>query len=311
MRVTNNMYQDSLVSQLNRLSFRQVKLQGQISSGKKVSLPEDDPSSVRNVVNAQDEVTTIKGYRQNISFLKDKISVIYNNLRSLKTVSDRANEIAISADDLKTPDDLRTYAIEINNLIEQTVQIVNSTYNGYYLFGGNKSQNPPVSVQRDSDGKIVSFTINTDEKTSEYEISFNLKSAIDFPVQNATGVGQRGLISDARTGADFLTHLISLRDHLLSGDVAAVSSIDTQNLRKDESHIILNLADCGARKAHLQAVDEYLSMKEQSLLENISRTVDVDITEAIVKLNQTQNAFAAALQTGAVIMNKTLLDYLR
>ena len=43
----------------------------------------------------------------------------------------------------------------------------------------------------------------------------------------------------------------------------------------------------------------------------ISSETDVDLPSTIVKLNQTQTAYQAALQSAANIMRISLLDYLR
>lgn len=311
MRVTTNMFPDSLVNQLGRLSVRQNKLQEQISSGQKITLPEDDPSAMGRVMNLQQELSLINGYRKNITALQDRVDVVYNSIRSIKTISDRANEIAVLADSLRTPEELKTYAIEVSNLIDQTIQIANSKYNDSYLFGGINGSQPPISVTKDADGKIISVSFNSDEKVPEYQISYTATMAVDIPAANSSGSGQTGLFTDPRTGADFLNHLISLRDHLLAADTNSIQDVDAINLQKDEKHFILQLADSGVKKAHLQTIDDFHSYKAQSLESNISSETDTDLPSTIMKLNQTQSAFLAALQTGAAILNKSLLDYLR
>ena len=43
--------------------------------------------------------------------------------------------------------------------------------------------------------------------------------------------------------------------------------------------------------------------------EFISREVDADLAQTLVKLNEVQAAYLAALKSGATIMNQSLLDY--
>jgi flagellin-like hook-associated protein FlgL len=43
----------------------------------------------------------------------------------------------------------------------------------------------------------------------------------------------------------------------------------------------------------------------------ISREGDADMADTIVRLNEVQYAYQAALQSGAKIMNSSLMDYLR
>jgi flagellin-like hook-associated protein FlgL len=39
--------------------------------------------------------------------------------------------------------------------------------------------------------------------------------------------------------------------------------------------------------------------------------VDVDLADALVRLNEIQNAYTAALQSGATLLQTSLLDYIR
>ena len=50
---------------------------------------------------------------------------------------------------------------------------------------------------------------------------------------------------------------------------------------------------------------------ELALTGMISREGEVDLAETIVRLNEVQYAYQAALQSGAKIMNSSLMNYLR
>ena len=43
----------------------------------------------------------------------------------------------------------------------------------------------------------------------------------------------------------------------------------------------------------------------------VSNEVDVDLADALVRLNEIQNAYTAALQSGGTLMQTSLLDYIR
>jgi len=47
-----------------------------------------------------------------------------------------------------------------------------------------------------------------------------------------------------------------------------------------------------------------------SLTSLISNHTDADLSQTLVDLNATQNAYKAALQSGATLMQQSLLDYL-
>jgi flagellar hook-associated protein 3 FlgL len=43
----------------------------------------------------------------------------------------------------------------------------------------------------------------------------------------------------------------------------------------------------------------------------VSNEVDVDLAESLVRLNEIQNAYTAALQAGGTLLKTSLLDYIR
>jgi len=134
--------------------------------------------------------------------------------------------------------------------------------------------------------------------------------AVDVPGSNTTGTGQQGVITDSRTGADFFNHLISLQNHLLAGDTASIASTDTPALGKDENNIISQISNNGAIQTQLETAQTANTQQATSLTQQVSTQADADITDTIVQLNQAQYAYQAALQSGAGIMQKSLLDYL-
>ena len=119
------------------------------------------------------------------------------------------------------------------------------------------------------------------------------------------------MITDDRVGADFFNHLISLQNHLLAGDTNAISSTDAPALQNDENNIIYQISNNGAVQTRLDAAASSASDRSLSLEGSISKVADADLTQTMVQLSQTQNAYQAALQSGAMVMRTSLLDYLQ
>src|SRR5688500_9198435 len=101
MRVTTNSFPNRLLSQLGTLASRQAQLQNQAATGQRIALPEDDPRAMRRVLDMQSEAKTLDQYVTNISHIKEATTASYSAMRSLKTLNDRASEIATLADGLK------------------------------------------------------------------------------------------------------------------------------------------------------------------------------------------------------------------
>jgi flagellar hook-associated protein 3 FlgL len=128
---------------------------------------------------------------------------------------------------------------------------------------------------------------------------------------NTTGSGPQGLITDTRSGADFFNHLISLQNNLLAGNTAAINSTDLPALQKDSENITGQIATTGALQARMDAETTIATNRTAALDQLTSTQADADMATVIMQLQQTQTAYQAALQSGAGLLNLSLLNYLR
>lgn len=311
MRVATNSFTNSLVDHLNTLSARQTRLQTEAATGRRLISPEDDPAAMRRVLDLQAEGANVAQFQKNISFLTEKAGASYEVMRGLKRISDRVGEIATLADGTKSPEDLKILGNEVTQLIRQAVQFVNGKHRGDYLMGGTRSDQPPFVAAYDPEGRATAVTYLGNADVPDVEVAEGSFIAAQTPGANTTGSGPRGLVGDSRFGADFFGHLISLQNHLLAGDTASIAATDRAALAADEENFIFHMGTNGAVQARLEAAGSIASQRALSVDGLVSKEADADLAETLVRLNQTQTAYTAALQSGATIMQRSLLDYLR
>jgi len=311
MRVTANTFPDSLIAQLNSLNVRQNQLQTQASTGQRIQLPEDDPTSMRRVLDLQTESASVSQYSANIANLTDTAQATYSVMNGLKTILDRARELATQADGTRSPADLKAYATELTQLIEHAVQLTQTKYKGSYLFGGTQSDQAPFVLAQDANGFVTSVTYQGNQSLPQSEIAQGVTLSAQVVGANTTGAGPRGLIADSRFGADLFNHLISLQNNLVAGNTSAIASTDRAALGQDEDNILFHISDNGALQARLEASASVATSTKTSLTGSISKEADADLAQTLVRLTQTQNAYQAALQSGAKLLSTSLLDYLQ
>jgi flagellar hook-associated protein 3 FlgL len=313
MRTTAASFPTVLRYQLTNLSTRQARLQTQAGTGQRFQVASEDPRAMRKVLDLQGEIKSLGQYERNIGTLKDTIDASYAAMSSLKKVSDRATEIATRSDGLRTDEELRTFATEIDQLIERGLQLGNSRHQGNYLFGGTKNTQAAFTETRDASGRVTSVTYNGTNSVSEGEIATGISVSVAIPGENTSGAGTRALFKDTRADAqaDIFGHLIALRDNLLAGDSQTVRTSDLPNLLKDEENILFHFGNVGAIQTRLETAAD-LSVRRSTSLEGlVSREADADLAETLVALSEIQNAYQAALKTGGTILNQSLLDYIR
>lgn len=311
MRVSANTFSDTLVTQLANLAVRQQRLQSQAATGQRIRLPEDDPVALRRVLDLQAEFSVSGQYSRNIERQVELAQASYSSIKSLKTISDRAGEIATLADDLKSPEELGAYATEVTEMIKQAVHLMNATNRGDALFGGTQTDRPPFAMTVDASGLVTGVTYQGNTAQSLTEIAENVTLTSQVIGENTSGSGPRGIVTDSRSGADLFNHLISLQNHLISGDVNAVAATDRGNLAQDEDNILYHISSNGAIQARLETSGALAADRGLALETQVSKETDADLAQTLVKLGQTQTAYQAALQSGAKALSLSLLDYLR
>jgi flagellar hook-associated protein 3 FlgL len=298
MRVASSTVSDNIIRQIQALSAQQSALQTQVSTGQRITEPEDDPAAIARVLNLTSERRQVVQYQSNTSQALAISQASYAGLQSLKTVSDRAGQLATLGTGTLGADAMSSYATETNQLIEQAVQTANSQYNGNYLYAGTAVATQPFTVARDASGNVtgVTYAGNTAQTAINLSESSTIAPSTDGPTN--TGIG------------DFINHLVALRDALNSGDTTAVAATQA-NLTDSENTLVTSIANVGGVQTRITATQTQQTDQLTSLDSEVSSETDADLPSTIVKLNQTQTAYQAALQSAVNIMNTSLLDYLK
>ena len=311
MRVTSNTFSESLISHLHTLSRRQINLQEQIASGQKVQNASDDPLAAQQVLELRDAAAANTQFQKNIQDHHEFADVTHGLMRNLQKVLDRAQEIAVTVDDIDSPEDMRSYATEVDQLLNHALHLSNAQHRGDYILSGTRNNTAPFTAATDPSGRVTSVTYNGNTSVIESEIAPGQRVSSRVPGQNDSGAGERGLLADTRSGADIFAHLIALRDQLEMGDVATIHSTTATQLKEDEENLLFHMADNGALQARLESSLSNAKDEKLTLEKEISNRADADLAETIVRLNQQQTTYQAALQSAGSLLDLGLLAYLR
>lgn len=298
MRIASNTVSSSMIRQIQQLTVDQAKLQTQVSSGRRITNPEDDPAAVGRVLNLKSEQRQLAQYVNNVSRAQTLATASYSGLQGLKKVSDRAGELATLGTSAIGSDAMSSYATEVDQLIEQAVELANSKLGGDYLYSGTAVDTAAVSVTRDpTTNQItgVTYAGNTDQAS----IPLSETASVNASTSGATNQGL----------ATFINNLVTLRDALKGGDTSAVSASQT-GLTASEDLIIGAMGDNAGMQTRISAVKSQQTDRTTNIESLVSAEADVDLPTTVVKLSQTQTAYQAALASAAKIMNLSILDYL-
>ena len=297
MRVPNNSFFGTVVTQLQKLSVKQLKLRDQVATGQRIADPSDDPAAFTRVLQLQGEKQQIQQFAKNNNRAHDISQSSFSAIEQFKNLSDRAGELAVLGSGVTITQGW-AYAAEVEQMIEQAVQFGNTRYSGEHLLGGTKSDVPPFTATRDVAGKITSVTYTGAAAGAEFRIS---EGANVSPF--TSGPENQKL-------ADFMNNLVSLRDALLSSSASAVQAV-RPSLETSENDLLFTLSSNGAKQTRLEANAAQTEARFAELDKLTGAETDADLSQVVVKLTQAQTAYQAALQSGSQILNLSLLDYVR
>ncbi|WP_421866770.1 flagellar hook-associated protein FlgL [Motiliproteus sp.] len=139
-----------------------ANLQNQISTGKKLISPADDPVAAAQILKLQRELTTTQTYNENITVSERRLSLEEQTLQQIQNASDRVRELAIQANNGALTDaDRKGIAGEIREMQTFIQGLMNTRdAQGEYLFAGAKGKTQPFS----NDGSGV-YAYNGDDET--------------------------------------------------------------------------------------------------------------------------------------------------
>lgn len=298
MRVSTQTLSETLIRQIQQLGAQQNRLQTQVATGQRIFQPEDDPTAVGRVLALESEQREITQYVRNVDRALEISQVSFSSLQGLKSVTDRATEIGVLGAGTLGGDAARAYAAEVDQLIEQTLQLANTKLRNDYIFAGTAVDAAPFTATRNAGGQVTAVTYGGNAAQASIQLSES--SSIAPGTTGATNASIGGL----------LNQLVALRDALNLNDSTAVNAAQA-GLVAGEDVLVAALAETGGVQMRIETSRTQLNDRSDSIERLISAEADIDLPTAVVKLNQSQTAYQAALQSAASIMRQSLLDYIR
>ncbi|WP_324717154.1 flagellar hook-associated protein FlgL [Carboxydochorda subterranea] len=312
MRISSRTLVDHVLVNLQRNYARLDRLQQQLSSGKRVSFPSDDPASATTAMRLHTAVLDNQQYIKNTDAAIGWLETTDAALQDIVSALHSAREITIAGARSDLPDDARrAYAEKMDQLIRHVVQAANASHDGRYVFAGTKTDTKPYDVtDNDKDGFVDDVTFAGNGGEFAYEVGPGVKQTVNVPGTFAFGHGVPTPVPGSISGGLFRA-LITIRDDLANGNVSNLSGQDLQDLDAALDGVLQALDRVGARQEGFQLIQQRLQGQDVNLQDLLSKAEDLDVPKAIMDLQMQENVYRLALASGARIIQPTLLDFLK
>lgn len=294
MRVTQGMLTNNMLQNLSNSNSQMSKYMEQLSTGKKITRPSDDPVVAMKGMGYRTELVRVEQYQRNTTEIHNWMDNTDAALNQATSAIQRIRELAVQASNgTNTDEELLNISEEVKQLREELVDIANTKVNDKYLFNGTNTNTAPVTQNDDG---TVAYTFNSGAVNIEVSAGTTLQANVNG--QNVFG-GEPGVFSAVD---DFI-------QKLENGDPDIDSSLD--DLDAGINNIINSRAELGARMNRLELIENRLSEQEIIATSTMSQNEDVDYAETIMKLITQESLHRAALAAGSRVIQPTLVDFLR
>ena len=308
MRVTQAGFYNQASQQMREQQAKVFETQAQLSSGKKLQKPSDDPALATKINNLKSQIDVNQRYLTNLNRMEDTLKMQESTVAGSIELVSRIKELSVQgANDTYNASDRKTMAIEVKELIRALADLGNMRgTDGAYLFSGYSQGQAPFS---ESASGAVTYTGSAD----------SLKVMVDDGRRMQLGISGADIFGSVKhlntsTGAtsriDLFASLNSMHEALVTDDGDAIRN----NLDKVSSvheHIIAQQSNIGSRMKRLETLTHAVEDKDYTYKILQSNMEDLNYIEAASRLKNQSLALQAGQQTFTQLSDLSLFKYIR
>jgi flagellar hook-associated protein 3 FlgL len=296
MRVNPNMVPNMLAAIQNSESNLQQALQ-QVSTGKRVTMPSDDPSASADMVQNTIDTANVDQYTQNVSGVLSTVQTADSALSSVVSSLTKAISLGTEgANGTNSAANQQATATQVQGILSSVVAQANLSYQGAYVFGGTASTTVPYTADPTS---ASGYTYNGNNGVNSVQVGDQLSVQANLPGSQ--------IFSNSST--DVLGSLSSLVTALQSGNTAAIGTA-TNAVSAALSYVGQQRVVYANAETQLNSQETYLQQETVNLSAQATSLVGVNMANAAVTLSQAETDNNAALAAAAKVVPNTLLNYL-
>jgi flagellar hook-associated protein 3 FlgL len=290
-RVTAQTIQRSTLANFQTNLQAVSKLQGQLSSGKKVTKPSDDPAYAAQLLSLRGEQTRTVQHERNATDATSWLTTIDTALQTASTNLRRARDLVVQGGNTVLPQVAKdALATEIRGIRDGMLQTANTQFMGRTVFAGTSAAGQAFDSSYQWTGNDAGRVDRVVADDAEVRVDSNGKAVF----------GQ---------GTDSLFALLDEIANVLEAGGNPAPYLD--QIDKYSTNIRTELASIGARQNTVNDATTRLSQAGLNLTTQIASIEDIDLAQVILQLQSQSVAYEASLGAAAKVLSPSLMEFLR
>lgn len=297
MRITQKILFGNFMRDINRNRSELASVQSDLSSGKTVRIPSQDPTSFQRSRIIEENIRKEEQYQSNISsglrqgrMAQEALDETTDRLIDIKRILTRG------ANDSADASVRENMAEEISGIRDSLVFTLNQSSGDRYLFAGTNSAEKPML---DDGGGPGGITNNSNDTPPQVMVADGVKLDISI-----TGSELR----DTEAG-DLFEVIGNIEQALRDNDSDQLSGM-IDDIDSSIEHVTTVTSRLGNNINRMEYVFEQYESTKISQRSDVSEMVDADYAQSFSELQRVQVAYESAMAVHSTMFGNSLLDYL-
>ena len=285
-------------TEINRTSAQLAEAQQQVSSGRRISKPSDDPGGSAAAVTDHAMLGTVDAYTQTADTATSRLTVVDSTLSDIvNKIVAAQTAVASASGSVPNQSQRDAAAANLQAISDALFSDFNAQFHGAYLFGGSKATTAPYT--RGAGGVVSIYQGNG--TTMSVDVGPGRQVQVSFDGGSFAQGGDPTVI---------FTVLSSLVTAAKAGDSVGLSQgLDAIGRALDRA--TLAQTQVGTSLSALDDARARLSTQGLNTNAQLSKTEDANMASAITQMSEADTAYRAALGAFSKIGTVSLMDYLK
>ncbi|MCY0878406.1 MAG: flagellar biosynthesis protein FlgL [Firmicutes bacterium] len=304
MQITPLVISNTLLQNIQTQEAQIAQLQEEESTGQSFEVPDNNPLAAETTLNLNNTLSQLTAYTTSAQNAEGWLNQTSGALTSMITLWEQVLQTATQAtNSTNSQADLNAMAESVSEMQANLGEILNTQYEGTYIFGGYQNLTPPVPTGPNNQYPASVTWPNTSGEAQLFEISSSTSVAV-----NLTGYENVGQPAGTNYLAQAYNDLGSLVSAIQQGPQAVQALLPS--LQNDLNYLTSAESLVGGRMQEVQNTLTQLQNASIDISQSIANVSGANMAQVTTQLAQEEDAYQAALQSGSQILSLSLLNFI-
>ncbi len=294
------------LANLQNLTQETQATQEQVSSGRSINRPSDNPAELGDVVQLEFELGNVNQVSQNLSNVTSEVNTAESALETSTQLLDQVNTLGEQgANVTATPAQRSALSQQVEQVLSQLVSLSQTQYDGQYVFSGDDATQPMYQLDLGSptgvDRLVAAPSTRVIQDASGVTFAVSQTAQQIFGDLNPDGTPAPGNVFGA---------VNSLRIALANNDQTGITNA-LSSLQLAQTHLSESLQFYGGVQDQLSNATSVAQKFQVQYQTSLTQVTSTNMATAAVTLTQEETAMQASIQSEASMPKTTLFDLLQ